>query len=198
MNYYSSNTFETPPEVEEQTNYWDVPAATKVPTKKKSVSFNDILSNMQMIVDKNGVLQHIIPKPMTGGAGADPYAYDAGMYNQPMPILDNGVSYPADPVHPSVKHSYIYNKYFANYADPHAVLEQPAVRVPKTLDEYARMLLDDKRARQQERERIARVKSTKMLYTQIPAGGGSCNAAGGSSCGVLRASSNSLRTMNLR
>ena len=57
MNPYDTfdyNTFE-----ENSTNYW-----TKQETKekRKKVSFNDILSNMNLVVNKQGVLQYMFPK----------------------------------------------------------------------------------------------------------------------------------------
>ena len=42
-------------------NYWEKPKEEESEFKKKKVSFNDILSNMNLVVNKQGVLQFMVP-----------------------------------------------------------------------------------------------------------------------------------------
>ena len=67
------------------------------------------------------------------------------------------------PLEPQVKNSFIFNKYFKDYKDPNAELVEE-VKVPQTIEEYNRMVLEERIKRIQERNRIAQIKSTKMLF----------------------------------
>lgn len=115
-------------------NYWESPAPEK---RKKKVSFNDILSNMNLVVNQHGVLQYMTPTPVNELQEA--------------------------PIDPSVKHSYIYNKYFKNYADPQTT--SPLRRVPKTIEEYRQMVLEDRIEAIRQKQRIDKIKSKKLLFT---------------------------------
>ena len=42
-------------------NYWEKPTTQETQIKKKKVSFNDILSNMSLVVNNQGVLQFMAP-----------------------------------------------------------------------------------------------------------------------------------------
>ena len=44
-----------------QDNYWEKQQNKEMETKKKKVSFNDILTNMNLVVNKEGVLQFMKP-----------------------------------------------------------------------------------------------------------------------------------------
>ena len=46
-------------------NYWEKPKVEEK-TRKKKVSFNDILSNMNLVVNKQGVLQFMSPNQEVG------------------------------------------------------------------------------------------------------------------------------------
>ena len=120
--------------------YWEKPKETQtqneIKFKKKKVSFDDILSNMNLVVNNNGSLQFITPTQE---------------YINPLQV------------EPAVKHSYIYNKYFKDYQD--ATPQIPEVRVPKTKEEYFQMLLEDRVKRIEERKRISQIKSTKLMFT---------------------------------
>ena len=120
--------------------YWEKPKETQnqneIKLKKKKVSFDDILSNMNLVVNNNGSLQFITPTQE---------------YINPLQV------------EPAVKHSYIYNKYFKDYQD--ATPQIPEVRVPKTKEEYFQMLLEDRVKRIEERKRISQIKSTKLMFT---------------------------------
>lgn len=122
-------------------NYWEQKETTQ--KKKKKVSFDDILSNMNIVVNKSGVLQYMAP--------LQEMVEEQPHYEQ---------------LEPAVKHSYIYNKYFKDYQDAQA--PPPQVRTPKTMEEYKKMLLEDKIERIKQQKRISEIKSTKLLFTTNP------------------------------
>ena len=90
------------------------------------------------------------------------------------------------PLEPQVKNSQIYNKYLKDYKDPNAEYVQK-VKVPQTIEEYNRMVLEENIKRIQERKRIAQIKSIKMLFesNNIPV----------NNTGNISASKNNLRMM---
>jgi hypothetical protein len=185
-------------------NYWEKPKTQETQTKKKKVSFNDILSNMNLVVNKEGVLQFMAPtkefvtQEQQYTSQNNDYNYNANQFNyQPNfnQQLPNQFNQPpnqfnqqlpnqfnqqpnqfnqpqqinnSEPLDPSVKHSYIYNKYFKDYADPN--IGKPLVRVPKTMEEYYQMLLDDKRRAVEHKLRMDQIKSKKLLFTAPESG----------------------------
>ena len=185
-------------------NYWEKPKVQESQPKKKKVSFNDILSNMNLVVNKQGVLQFMLPnqEQLQGEQSYNPNDFSQGQYQQ---TQYQQVQYQnpqfqktqyqkpqenknSEPIVQSVKHSYIYNKYFKDYADSN--VERPGPRVPKTIEEYHQMLLEDKIKQIQHRKMIEEVKSKKMMFTSAP--GASLNPRN------LQASRNNLRMMNFR
>lgn len=158
----------------EMQNYWESTPATNKP-KKKKVSFDDILSNMNLVVNKQGVLQMMAPNhQLSQQMQKGDFSY------QDDHQIQQGQVPQQQPVEPAVKHSYIYNKYFKDYND---VNSGPTVRVPKTMEEYKQMLEEDRMKRQM----IAQVKSTKMFFT--------ANSNTGSNPRDIRASTGGLRKM---
>ena len=152
--------------------YWEQAKSQKEQqTKKKKVSFNDILSNMNLVVNKKGVLQFMQP---TQEPQQQDYQYNEQYYQeqqqyvpqQHIPQQRQYVQQQQQPVDPSVKHSYIYNKYFKDYADVSAPV--PERRVPKTIEEYNQMVYEDRIKRIEERKRISEIKSTKLMFTTTP------------------------------
>jgi hypothetical protein len=146
---------------QDQNNYWEQP---KTELKKKKVSFNDILTNMNLVVNKNGVLQF-----MTPNHNQEEQLYNDTEYlysqNQNRNIK-NTVNTNSQPLDHTVKHSYIYNKYFKDYVDPN--IEKQGPRIPKTWEEYHQMLLEDKIKALEHKKMIEQVKSKKMLFTVTP------------------------------
>jgi hypothetical protein len=159
--------------------YWEEPRQhNKEQTKKKKVSFNDILNNMSLSVNKAGVLQFIAPKeqheeniyePLNQHDNQQSYQ-NQNYYNNNVnninnfqqikkhnPIKDNA------PIDPAVKHSPIYNKYFKDYQTKFN--EEPVIRVPKTMEEYKQMLLEDRLKKIEQQKRISEIKSTKLMFT---------------------------------
>ena len=157
-------------------NYWEtsnVNVKAQEP-KKKKINYNDILNSLNLVVNKSGVLQYISTT-------------DSAQQNQQEQYYNPQQQQPkGKPLDPQVKNSHIYNKYFKDYKDPNAEYIEE-VKVPQTVEEYNRMLLEDRIRRIQERNRIAKIKSTKLMFesnnTQI-------------NTGNIRVSKNNLRMMN--
>lgn len=132
-------------------------------SKRKKVSFNDILTNMNLVVNSQGVLQFMTPsKPDTSSSS---YQYDEVELNSNTDFANIQKSNAQQPLDPAVKHSYIFNKYFKDYAVPN--VEKPAPRVPKTIQEYKEMLLEDKKRAIEHRIRMAQIKPKTMLYASV-------------------------------
>jgi hypothetical protein len=178
-------------------NYCEKTKTQETQTKKKKVSFNDILSNMNLVVNKEGVLQFMAPtkelvsQQQEYTSQNNNYNYNPNQFNQPnynqqpnfnkQPNFNQQPNYNQqpnfrqsqqinnlEPLDQSVKHSYIYNKYFKDYADPN--IGKPLVRVPKTMEEYHQMLLDDKKRAIEHKLRIDQIKSKKLLFTAPESG----------------------------
>jgi hypothetical protein len=153
-----------PNETEPQ-KYWENQKTNEIPSKnlkskKKKVSFDDILSNMNLVVNQNGTLQQMSLNQEPIGilkSNQNPEQYQTN-YNQ-----NNTQVYKQEPLDPNVKHSYIYNKYFKDYHDIN--VKGPEIRVPKTMEEYKRMLLEDRIKAIEQRKRISEIKSKKLLFT---------------------------------
>jgi hypothetical protein len=157
-------------------NYWETSNVKEKESKKKKINYNDILNSLNLVVNKSGVLQYI-----TTTDNQEPYYDEKQKYSQQQQPQPNK----GKPLEPQVKNSHIYNKYFKDYKDPNVEYVQE-VKVPQTVEEYNRMLLEDRVKRIQERNRIAQIKSTKLLFesnnTQL-------------NTGNIRVSKNNLRMM---
>ena len=175
-NSYEQNTGE---------NYWEKPKEEESELKKKKVSFNDILSNMNLVVNKQGVLQFMAPNKEE--LQRQNYNYNSNEYQQPQ-YQQPQQNKNSQPIDSAVKHSYIYNKYFKDYNDIN--VEKPGPRVPKTIEEYHQMLLEDKIKAIEHKKMIEQVKSKKMMFISAP--GASSNPRN------LQASRNNLRMMNFK
>ncbi len=194
MNPYDTfdyNNFEQ----KNSTNYWDNSVKTETKEKRKKVSFNDILSNMNLVVNKQGVLQFMsvnTPELTQQNEYQETYQYNPtdfsrpNTYQNPNFIPQQNIDNTQQPLDPSLKHSYIFNKYFKDYTDTNA--QKPSPRVPKTIEEYHQMLLEDKIKAIEHKKRIEQIKSTKLLFTTTP--GATSNPRN------IRASKNNLRMMN--
>lgn len=140
-----------------QENYWEKQQTNETKKKKNKVSFDDILSNMNLVVNNQGVLQMMTPiqnsVPQIQKYEYNPHEFYPQQqqinHNYAKPIQQNylqnaqqNIKKNNEPLDPSVKHSYIFNKYFKEYNDSY--VETSAPRVPKTIEEYKQMLLNDK------------------------------------------------------
>jgi hypothetical protein len=194
---YTDNILEN-----DYTKYWEQPKTEK----KKKVSFNDILTNMNLVVGKNGVLQQM----------QQPVTYEQQQYlpQQQQQYLPQQQQYLPQqqqylpqqqqynvkkveqneaPIDPSVKHSFIYNKYFKDYVDSYK--PEPEVLVPKSMEEYRQMVYELRLKQEEERKRIAEIKSTKLMFTVNK---GYENANNRKNPTNIRPSRNNLRIMNFR
>ena len=132
-------------------NYWETSSNTQT-QKKKKINYDDILNSLNLVVNKNGELQY-----MTTNGNQEPDNPQHHQYQQ------NQQPIKGKPLEPQVKNSHIYNKYFKDYKDPNAEYVEE-VKVPQTIEEYNKMVLEERIKRIQERNRIAQIKSTKMLF----------------------------------
>jgi hypothetical protein len=159
------------------------------------------------VVNKNGVLQQMVPSQSyiedqqnfnyqsTNNTNYYPtnntnyYPTNNTNYNSNTNVVQQRQRINT-PIDNSVKHSVIYNKYFKDYVD--AMPAEPEVRVPKTIEEYNQMLLEDKLKIIEERKRITQIKPTKLLFTTS---GISNNNNGQTN---IRPTNNSLRMMRFK
>ena len=158
-------------------------------TKKKKVSFNDILSNMNLVVNKKGILQFI--QPSQASEPQEDFQYEEQYYQQQQYVPQQQQQYVPQqkPIDASVKQSYIYNKYFKDYADVNA--PPPEKKIPKTIEEYNQMVYEERIKRIEERKRIAEIKSTKLMFTTTPG-----NPISQVNPRTVQASRNNLRKMS--
>ena len=166
-------------EITNYNSYWEQKPVE--PLKKKRITFDDILGNMNLVVSTNGVLQSMSSKQFPVEEQQPFYSQQQPYYPIPSPQQQ--------PIDPSVKHSYIYNKYFKDYRV--ATQQEPEIRRPQTIEELKQMLLEDRIRAEQQRRHIAQVKSTKMLYTNNAPIQGPIQMP-------IQSSKNSLGRMNFR
>jgi hypothetical protein len=191
---YTDNNLEN-----DYTKYWEQPKTEK----KKKVSFNDILTNMNLVVGKNGVLQQMQHQVVEEQPQYLPQPQPQQQYNikkqdQYLPQQQEQynikkIEQNQAPIDPIVKHSFIYNKYFKDYVD--AYKPEPELLVPKSIEEYRQMVYEQKVKEAEERKRISEIKSTKLMFTTNK---GYENANNGKNPANIRPSKNNLRMMNFR
>ena len=114
-------------------SYWEKPK--DVVPRKKRVTYDDILSSLNLVVNPNGVLQYMTIKP-----NADVFFQNQGetqqysqqqhsQQQQPRQQQSQQQSKPlqnAKPLEPQLKNSYIFNKYFKDYKDANNIqIEEP-------------------------------------------------------------------------
>jgi len=128
-----------------ENNYWDVSAQTKPQKKKVTFGYDDILSSINLVVNKNGVLQYMTPNDTTESS-----------VQEKNPTVTKKAK-----IDPQIKNSAIFNKYFKNFKDTNEVEE---VKIPKTKEEYRKMLIEDHIKRIQAQKRIAQIKPRKMFF----------------------------------
>jgi len=104
------------PQEQPYQNYWSGSTEAVNPKTSKKVSYDDILSSLNMVVSK-GVLQFANPT-------APP----------PNHVAQTTMSSP----HTPVQNSYIHNKYFKDYVEPNAAA--PTQNKPPTRAEYLKYL----------------------------------------------------------
>jgi hypothetical protein len=149
---------------------------------------------MNLVVNKNGALQFMSLKSNEMVNNSNQYEqynnqynqnqyeqynnqYNQNQYNQNQYIPQKNN---LEPIEPLLKHSYIYNKYFKDYVDPN--IEKSGPRLPKTKEEYFKMLMEDKINALNQKKRIEEIKSKKIMFEGNPRN--------------IVASKNNLRSMN--
>jgi len=117
--------------------------------KKKQISYDDILSSMNMVVIdgklefiRNDTLQNIV---------------ESNLQSQQKKVTFNGLQTQGN------KSSYIYNKYFKDYKEQ-IPNQSEAPRRPLTKNELLKQIIINKVNIFNERNRIAEIKSTKLLF----------------------------------
>ena len=157
-------------ELASEDNYWGNPIKEPANTKRKKVSFDDILSNMNLVVNQQGVLQHMAlieqepcqpQQQQQQQQQEQPQNYYQQQSQQQQQQQQQSQQQPN-----SSNNNYIYNKYFKDFKAQNE--EQPVIRVPKTMEEYKQMLLDDRIKAIQQKHRIDQIKSKKMMFISSP------------------------------
>jgi hypothetical protein len=144
-------SFEEIPETEQavapqfENNYWDNKPDHSA-QKKARFSYDDILNSLNLVV-QNGVLKQIQVKP-TPGQGQ--------IQSQQQPKDQKTVTFD-----PQLKNSYIYNKYFKDYAQPGVPMEP---EVPLTPEQRKQQAIKNYLERVAAQKRIEQIKSRKLLF----------------------------------
>ena len=126
--------------------------AKKAVSSTHKISYEDILSSLNM-VSLNGKL-HIIPKNGIVEENKEEYKEQS-----------KKVQFKSSPeINNQDKNSYIYNKYFKDYNQEQDQFQN--IRVPKTKEEYIKMLLEDRIKRHNEKIRIAQIKPKTLLFSR--------------------------------
>ena len=193
LNFSELDNIDTINTAGEPNNYWEHQSKpATAPKKKKKISFDDILSNMNLVVNKTGVLQSMAlvnntqneeypqqqhqqyPQQQYPQQQQQKQQYSQQQYSQQPQQQQYYQEYTEqqpnktqvkkqEPLDPSLKHSYIFNKYFKDYQD--AAPPAPEVKTPKTKEEYFRMIHEERLRRIQEAHRISQIKSRKLMFT---------------------------------
>ena len=135
---------------------------------------------MNLVVNNQGVLQFMAPANLTNEEEQHPQQKQYSQKNQ----FNENIERKNEPLDPSVKHSYIYNKYFKDYKE---ITEPKPKKIPKTREEYIKMVLEERIRQTEERKRISQIKSKKMIYT-----------TNYTNHGNIQASKNNLRKMSFQ
>jgi tRNA uridine 5-carbamoylmethylation protein Kti12 len=132
-------------------NYWSNANKTIDTHQKKKVSYDDILSSLNMVVN-NGVLQFANPVQ----SNKTNKVQQSNQSNQTNKVQKKQVT-----IREPNSSNYITNKYFKDYKEPGLIEEPPK---PMTKEEYRQMLIQDYIKRQEAQRRIAQIKSKKLLF----------------------------------
>jgi len=134
--------------------------------KKKSVSYDDILASMNTVVI-DGKLE-FIRKDLLQNATTQ----NQGQYQPNKKVTFNTPPQQHQQHHQHQQHqqqfnknSYIYNKYFKDYKEP-SQDENLIPQRPLTKNELKKKIILDYVNKIKERNRIAQIKSTKLLFTK--------------------------------
>jgi hypothetical protein len=131
-------------------------AQQKNNTKKRQISYDDILSSMNTVVI-NGKLEFIRNDKLQNIVENNP---------QQKKVTFNGLQSQSQNNYQSQinKNSYIYNKFFKNYKEPSEQYQNEEPHRPLTKKEFIKQLIINRANAINERNRIAEIKSTKLLF----------------------------------
>jgi hypothetical protein len=138
-------------------NYWSNanPTANESSNPKKpKVSYDDILSSLNMVVN-NGVLQFAKPVKQ------EPKNQEAKS-QQKKQVTIREPQQQQQRQHPN-QNNYITNKYFKDYQEHQQDVDEEPPR-PLTKEEYRQMMIQDYINRQQAQIRLSQIKSRKLLF----------------------------------
>ena len=155
-------------------SYWENPKES-TNSKKKRVTYDDILSSLNLVVNQNGVLQYMTIKPNNDLFLQNPRdppkqppkqapKLTPKQAPQQTSLVSSKPFLNSKPLEPEVKNSYIFNKYFKDYKDTNNNIQIDEPKRPQTIEEYNRMVFDERVKRMKERNRVAQIKSTKLLF----------------------------------
>jgi hypothetical protein len=141
-------------------NYWSNANQTTTTTKKPKVSYDDILSSLNMVVH-NGVLQFAKPTQQSQQSQQSQQKTQQKKQVTINAPQKQNTQYQQNPQYQ--QNNYITNKYFKDYKDEsQGLVEEP--RKPMTKEEYKKMLIQDYINRQNAIRRISQIKSKKLLF----------------------------------
>jgi hypothetical protein len=132
--------------------------------KKKKISYDDILSSMNTVVI-DGKLEFIRKDRVQNNLDRVQNNLDNQQQQQQQQKRVTFNQLPSQPNNqPQInKNSYIYNKYFKDYKEPNVAQNEPPRR-PLTRNELIKQIIINKAKAINERNRIAEIKSTKLLF----------------------------------
>jgi hypothetical protein len=132
-------------------------------SKKNKISYDDILSSMNTVVidgklefirnDRNDKLQNIVENQPQ-----QKKVTFSGLQSQSHTQKQNNYQSQIN------KSSYIYNKFFKNYKEPTEQYQNEEPHRPLTKKEFIKQLIINRANAINERNRIAEIKSTKLLF----------------------------------
>ena len=134
-------------------------------SKKNKISYDDILSSMNTVVidgklefirnDRNDKLQNIVEnQPQQKKVTFSGLQTQSQIHTQKQNNYQSQIN----------KSSYIYNKFFKDYKEPSEQYQNEEPRRPLTKKEFIKQLIINKANAINERNRIAEIKSTKLLF----------------------------------
>lgn len=151
---------------------------------KKNISYDDILSSMNTVVvdgklefiknDEQPIIPPMKKVQFSNEIHQPQHQQPPRQQQQPPRQQPPRQQQPRQPQHqhqqhqqqppldPSLKNSYIYNKFFKDYKDPNIIEEQP--KIPITREELKKQLIINCVNRYNERNRINQIKSTKLQF----------------------------------
>jgi hypothetical protein len=162
-------------ETTQHESYWN-----KKPnlSESKKVSYDDILSSLNLVVSTDGILRRMSSK--NSNTYVDPYKHEKQLNepSKPSPSqfkparfnsnsentidVKNIAINATHKLDPGLKNSAIYNKYFKNYKDS---TEEYIPPKPVTLEELRQQLIQEKMNNIYQKKRVSQIKSRQLNLT---------------------------------